>query len=86
MEKHPKCYYIFACDSTGVVARTHLGASSVVVQTGEAGEVLLGDGGSRLCCNQTVGVGWVSYNQNLRHTNKYILDITTMKEHQILQA
>lgn len=48
----------------------HLRASSVVVQTGEAGEVLFGDGGSRLGCNQTVGVGRVSHNQHLKtHTH-----------------
>lgn len=48
----------------------HLRASSVVVQTGEAGEVLFGDGGSRLGCNQTVGVGRISHNQHLKtHTH-----------------
>lgn len=46
--------------------KLNLRASPVVVQTGEAGEVLFGDGGSRLGCNQTVGVGRVSYNQNLK--------------------
>lgn len=49
--------------------KRHLRASPVVVQTGEAGEVLLGDGGSRLGCYQTVGVGGVSYNKHLQRTS-----------------
>lgn len=44
----------------------HLRASPVVVQTCEAGEVLFRDGGSTLGCNQTVGVGRISYNQHLK--------------------
>lgn len=46
--------------------QTNLRASPVVVQTGEAREVLFGDGGSGLGRNQTVGVGRVSHNQNLK--------------------
>lgn len=60
----------------------HLRASSVVVQTGEAGEVLFGDGGSRLGCNQTVGVGRISHNQHLKthtHTHENKTDITQHK-------
>lgn len=49
----------------------YLRASPVVVQTGEAGKVLFGDRGSRLGCNQTVGVGRVSHNQHL-NTHKPI--------------
>lgn len=48
----------------------HLRASPVVVQTCEAGEVLFRDGGSTLGCNQTVGVGRISYNQHLKKKTK----------------
>ncbi len=39
-----------------------LRAGPVMVQTGQAGEVLLRNGGSRFGGDQTVGVGWVSNN------------------------
>ncbi len=39
-----------------------LRAGPVMVQTGQAGEVLLRNGGSRFGGDQTVGVGWVSDN------------------------
>lgn len=42
--------------------KSDLGSGPVMVQTGQAGEVLLGNGGSRFGCDQTVGVGWVSNN------------------------
>lgn len=44
----------------------YLGAGSVVVQSGQAGEVLFGDGWSRLGGDQTVGVRWVSNHQDLK--------------------
>lgn len=43
----------------------YLGAGSVVVQSGQAGEVLFRDGWSRLGGDQTVGVCGVSNHQNL---------------------
>lgn len=42
-----------------------LRAGPVVVQTGQAGEVLLRNGGSRFGGDQTVGVGWVTDNKHL---------------------
>lgn len=43
----------------------YLGRGSVVVQSGQAGEVLFGDGWSGLGGDQTVGVRRVSNHQNL---------------------
>ena len=37
-----------------------------MVQSGQAGEVLFGDGWSRLGGDQTVGVRWVSNHQDLK--------------------
>lgn len=51
------------------IKERHLRASPVVVQTGEAGEVLFGNGGSRLGSNETVGVGRVPHDQHLTHTH-----------------
>lgn len=48
----------------------YLGAGSVVVQSGQAGEVLFGDGRSRLGGDQAVGVRWVSNHQNLTRKPK----------------
>lgn len=50
---------------SGALTDTYLGTGSVVVQTGQAGEVLLGDGRSRLGGDQTVGVRRVPHHQNL---------------------
>lgn len=44
----------------------YLGAGSVVVQSGQTGEVLFGDGWSRLGGDQTVGVRRVSNHQDLK--------------------
>lgn len=48
--------------------KSHLRASSVVVQTGEAGEVLFRDRRSRFGGNQAVGVGRVPHDQDLKDT------------------
>lgn len=64
----------------------YLRASPVVVQTGEAGKVLFGDRGSRLGCNQTVGVGRVSHNQHLNTQtnlkNIYHADFMSYYDHE----
>lgn len=46
--------------------RSHLRASPVVVQTSEAGEVCFRDGGSRLGCDQAVGVGRIPNHKHLK--------------------
>ena len=61
MSTSPK---VFLCVSP-LKSTTDLGAGPVVVQTGEAGEVLFRDGRSRLCSDQTVSVGRVPHNQHL---------------------
>ena len=49
-----------------MVTFSHLSLSSVLVESGEAGEVLLGDAGSRLGAKQGICVGRVSHNNNLK--------------------
>ena len=63
--------YIFCAENrhkSVCVTHMYLGSGPVVVQAGEAGEVLLGKGGSRLGGNQAVGVGWVPHHQDLRES------------------
>lgn len=52
----------------------YLGAGSVVVQSGQAGEVLFRDGWSRLGGDQTVGICGVSNHQNLSGWDPNISD------------
>ena len=44
---------------------SYLSFSSVVIQTSQATEVLLGDGWCRLGGSQAVGIGWISHHNNL---------------------
>lgn len=57
--------------------KTHLRASPVVVQTSETGEVCFRDGGSRLGCNQTVGVRRVSNDKHLKIHSYQKLNLDT---------